>query len=83
VVFALAVEMNGECQILRRREFVQALLQFERVGAHIHVLLACNQAVHDIDDLRVQERLAPWDSDQRYAAFFRGGKTLFRSEHAL
>jgi hypothetical protein len=58
VVLALAIQMHGEGEVLRRRELVNALLELKRVGAEIDVLLARDQAVDDLDDLRMQQRLA-------------------------
>ncbi len=65
VMLALAVEMDGEGEVLRGRELGQAALEFERVGAEVDVLLARDEAVDDLDDLRMQQRLAagnarPW-----------------------
>ena len=45
VVFALAVHVNGERQILAGLEEVQLFLQQQRVGAEIDVFLARDQAL--------------------------------------
>ena len=82
VVLALAVEVNREGQVLRRRELRQAALQFERVGAQVDVLLARDQPVDDLDDLRMQQRLAAGDGHHGRAALFHCGEALFGREHA-
>ncbi len=65
VMFALTVQMHREGEVLGRRKLRQTALEFERVGAQVDVLLARNQPVDDLDDLRMQQRLAareekPW-----------------------
>ncbi len=80
VVLALAVEMHGEGEVLGRRELRQAALEFERVGAEVDVLLARDEAVDDLDDLRMQQRLAAGDGDHGRAALFDGGEALLGRE---
>ena len=83
VVLALAVEMDGEGEVLGRRELRQAALEFERVGAEVDVLFARDEAVDDLDDLRMQQRLAAGDGDHGRAAFFDGGEALLGRELLL
>ena len=58
VVLPLAVHVDGERQILARLEQVELLLQQQRVGAQVNVLLARDQPLDDLLDLRMQQRLA-------------------------
>ena len=83
VLLALAVEMHGEGEVLRRREFGQAALEFERVGAEVDVLLARDEAVDDLDDLRMQQRLAAGDRHHGRAALFDRGEALLGRELLL
>ena len=83
MMIALAVQMNGEGKVLRRRELVQPLLEFERVGAHIHILLTRNQSVYDVHNLRMQQRFAAGDGHHGHAALFHGRKTLLGRELLL
>ncbi len=50
VMLALAVDVNGEREILARRKEVQLLFEQKSVGAHVDVLLARDEAG---DDLRI------------------------------
>ena len=72
VVLLEAVEMHGEEQIGRRLEQVQLLLQQQRVGAQRDELLARHDALDDLADLLVDERLAAGDGDHRRAALVDG-----------
>ena len=56
------------------------LLEFERVGAEVDVLFARDEAVDDLDDLRVEQRLAAGDGDHGRAALFNGGEALLGRE---
>ena len=80
VVLALAVEMDGEGEVLGGRELRQAALEFERVGAEVDVLLARDEAVDDFDDLRMEQRLAAGDGDHGRAALFDGAEALLGRE---
>ncbi len=62
---------------------MQAALELERVGAEVDVLPAGDEALDDLDNLRVQERLAAGDGDHGCAALFDGLETLLGREHAL
>ena len=53
VVLALAVHVDAERQVLARLEQVDLFLQQQRVGAEVDVLLARDQALDDLVDLRV------------------------------
>ena len=83
VMFAIAVEMDGEGEVLRRREFGQTALEFERVGAKVDVFLARDKAVDDFDDLRMEQGLAAGDGHHGRAALFDRGKALFGRELLL
>ena len=65
VVLALAIQMDGERQILAGLEQVKLFLQQQRVGAEVDVFLARDQAFHDLGDLRMHQRLAAGDGDHR------------------
>jgi len=80
VVLALAIEMHREGEVLRGRELMQALLEQERVGAQVDVLPARDEAVDDLDDLRVQQRLAARQRDHRHAALIDGREALFGAQ---
>ncbi len=80
MMLALAVQMHREGEVLRRRKLRQLLFEFKRVGTEINVLLARDQPVDDLDDLRMQQRLAAGNRDHRRAALFHCGKTLFGGE---
>ena len=83
VVLLLAVHVDGEGEVLARREEVQLFAQEQRVGAHVDVLLARDEALHDLVDLRVHERLAAGDGDGRDAAFVDRAEAFFRREMLL
>jgi hypothetical protein len=80
VVLAVAVEMDGEGEVLGGRKLRQATLELKRVGAEIDVLLARDEAVDDFDDLRVQQRLAAGDGHHGCAALVDRGETLLGRE---
>ena len=52
VLFALAVEVNAEGQILAGLEEMNLLFQQQGVGAEIDIFLARDQAFDDLADLR-------------------------------
>ena len=83
VMIPLPIQVDGEGQVLRRRELGQPPLQFERVGAKVNVLLARDEAVDDLDNLRMQQRLTTGNRNHRHAALFNRGETLFRRELLL
>ena len=68
VVLLEAVEMHGEEQIGRRLEQMQLLFQQQRVGAQRDELLARHDALDDLADLLVDQRLAAGDGNHRRAA---------------
>ena len=59
---------------------MQPLGKQQRVGAEINVFLAGHQPVHDLDDLRVHQRLAARNADDRRAAFLNRAETFLGSE---
>jgi hypothetical protein len=78
VLFALAIEVDAEGQVLAGLEEMNLFFQQQGVGAEINIFLARDQAFHDLADLRVHERLAAGDGDHRCAAFVHGAETFFR-----
>ena len=79
VVLALAIHVHGERQVLARREKMDLFFQQQRVGAEVDVLLARDQPVDDLVDLRMHQRLAAGDGDHRRAALFDGLEALLRA----
>ena len=69
VVLAVAVEVHGPGEERVRLEQVDLLFEQQRVGAEIDEFLAGDQALDDLLDLAVQQRLAAGDDDDRRAAF--------------
>ena len=69
VMLALAVDVDGERQILAGLEQVDLFFQQQRVGAEVNVLLARDQALDDLADLGMHQRLAAGDGDHGRAAF--------------
>ena len=51
-MLALAVDVNGEGQILAWLEQVDLFLKQERIGAEVNVLLARNQTFDNLRNLR-------------------------------
>ena len=80
VLFALAVHVDAEGQVLAGLEEMDLLLQQQRVGAEIDVFLACDQALDDFVDLRVHERFAAGDGDHGGAAFVDRAEAFFGGE---
>ncbi len=80
VMIAVAIEVNREGEVLGRREFVQPLFELERVGAEVDVLFARDEAVDDLDDLRMEQRLAAGDGDHGRAALIDGSEALLGRE---
>ena len=68
VVLLDAVEMHREEQIGRRLELAELLFQQQRVGAERDELLARHDALDDLADVLVDQRLAARDRDHRRAA---------------
>ena len=83
VVLALAIEVYGEGEVLRRRKLRQAALQFKSVGAEVDVFLARNEAVDDFNDLRMQKRLTAGDRNHGCATFLDRGEALLGRELLL
>ena len=82
-MFALAVHVNAERQILAGLEQIQLFLQQQRVRAQIDVFLARDQALDDLVDLRVHQRFAAGDGNHRRAAFVDGFEAFFRAQFLL
>ena len=83
MVLAFAIEMNREGQVLRRRELRQTPLEFQGIRAQVDVLLARNEAVDDLHNLRMQQRLAARKGDHGRAALIHRGKALLRGQLLL
>ena len=69
VVLAVAIEMHGPGEERVGLEQVDLLFKQQRVGAQVDELLARDDALDDLLDLAVQQRLAAGDHDDRRAAF--------------
>src|SRR5213080_2082024 len=61
VVLALAVQMNAECEIFRGLEELNLLFQQQSIRAQINIFLARDQALDNLVDLGMHQRLAAWD----------------------
>src|SRR5664280_897699 len=68
VVLALAVHVHRERQVLAGLEQVNLLFEQQSVGAQVDVLLARDQAVDDLGDLRMHQRLAAGNGHHRRTA---------------
>ena len=77
VLFALAVEVDGERQILAGLEEMDFLFQKQSVGAEIDIFFAGDETGDNFADLRVHERFATGDRDHGGAAFVDGAETFF------
>ena len=79
VVFALAVHVDGEGEVLGGLE--HALLEFlfeqDGVGAHVDVLLAFDESLDELFDVGVEEGFAAGDRDHGCAAFVDGTECVF------
>ena len=71
-----AVEVDVEEEAAGRPELVQPLLDEHAVGAEVDVLAAFEDAAHQLADLRIDQRLAAADADDRGARFVDGGQAL-------
>src|SRR5947209_6872683 len=69
MVLAVAVEMDRPGEERVRLEQVDLFLKQQRVGAEIDEFFAGDDALDDLLDLTVQQRLATRDDDNRCAAF--------------
>src|SRR5262249_21127074 len=70
-------------EVIRRLELVELLLEQQRVGAQVDEPLALEEAARDVGDLRVQERLAAGDADNRRPALVRRSDALRHREMPL
>ena len=77
MLFALAVEVHAEGQVLTRLEEMNLFFQQQGVGAEIDIFLARHQALDDLTDLRMHERLAAGDRHHGRSAFVNRAKTFF------
>src|SRR5208282_3447432 len=82
VLLLETVEMDGEGEVGRGLEEVELLLQEERVGAEVDELLARDDALDDLVDLLVEQRLAAGNRHYRRAAFV-DRLQAFRDREAL
>ncbi len=83
VVLALAVEVDGEREILAGLEEVKFFFQKQRVGAQIDVLPAGHEALDNLVDLGMQEGLAAGDRNHGRARLIDGFEALFRRQLLL
>ena len=72
--------MHVEAEVIRRREFIEALLEPQRVGAEIHELFARDESLDDLFDLGMQQRFAARNRNDGRAAFFNGRDAFFGRE---
>src|SRR5581483_9899539 len=78
--FSQTVHVNAECEIFRRRVFIELALEQNRIGAEIDVLFSGDQTADDFGHFRVDERLPARDADHRGAAFVRRRPALLRRQ---
>src|ERR1700733_3215364 len=83
MVLPLPIQMDRKGKVLARFEESDLLLQQQRVGAQIDVLLACDQSLDDLDDLRVHKGLTARNGNHRRPAFIHGTEALLRSQFLL
>src|ERR1700744_2817417 len=83
MVFSLPIQMDREGKVLARFEKSDLLLQQQRIGAQIDVLLACYQSLDDLDDLRVHKGFAARNGNHRRTALIHGTEALLRSQFLL
>src|SRR3989442_1995369 len=69
MVLAVAIEMDRPGEEGVRREQVDLFLEQQRVGAEVDEFFAGDDALDDLLDLTVQQRLATGNDDDRRAAF--------------
>ncbi len=62
---------------------MQPPLQFQRIRAEIDVLLALDETIDDLDNLRMQQRLPARQRNHRHTALFNSGKALRSAELLL
>src|SRR5262249_44454343 len=77
VMFALAVDVNRERQILTRLEEMQLLFKQKRIRAEIDVFLALDEPFDDLVDLRMHQRFAAGDGNHRRAALIHRLEAFF------
>lgn len=84
-MFLDAVHMHAESQIFARLEptCFKFFLQEKRIRTEIDVLLALDQLLDDLGDLRMQERLPAWDRNHRRATLVHGLHALLNGEVSL
>ena len=70
------IKVNGKRKVLRRREFRQRFFQLDRIRAQVHVLLPRHEALYDLVDLRMQQRFATGDRNDRRPTFVGRAKAL-------
>ena len=64
-----AVEVDGEKQVRRRLEQVELLIEKQSIRAQRNEPLLCNEALDDLTDLAMDQRLAARDGNHRRSAF--------------
>jgi hypothetical protein len=69
MILTVAVEMHGPSEERVRPEQVDLLFEEQRVGAQINEFLARDDALDDLLDLTMKQRLAAGQHDDGRAAF--------------
>src|SRR6267143_2844561 len=85
VLLAEAVHVDAEGEVLGGLEEarLELLLEEDRVGAEVDVLLPRHERGHEAADFRVHERLAARDRHQRRAALVHRGQALLHAQVLL
>jgi len=77
VVFRFeTVHVNAEGEVFGRFEEIDFPLEEEGVRAEVNVFFACDKALDDLVDFRMDQRFATGDRDHGGSAFLGGGPTL-------
>ena len=81
--FLEPVHVNAEGEVLGRLEEIDLLLEQNRVGTQVDVLLPGDQPLDHLLDLRIHQGLSSGNTHDRRAAFIRGVETLLGGELLL
>ena len=83
VMLFLPIHVNGKRQVLARLEKMEFFLEQEGIGAEIDVLLARDEAFHNLVNFGVHQRLAAGDGYHWRAALFHGFEAFFGRQFLL
>ncbi len=83
VMLAQPVHVHDKRKVLAGLELVDLFLQQQAIGAQVDILLARNQAFHNLGDLWMHQGFATRNADQRRAALIHRLETLFRRQIGL